>query len=118
MKLKPFFVSFVSADKMYTVFAPYNPAFDKMNSDDRTSLFKDKAKLAKFVHNHVLTQGYSIKDFTDGMTLTTMDKQDIKVSVVDNKITLTLPNGNKVELMSLEYRCKNGYVMMPKSVMW
>jgi hypothetical protein len=46
-----------------------------MNADDRKALFGDKAKLSKFVHNHVITKELAAKDMVDGMKLTTMDSQ-------------------------------------------
>jgi len=102
---------------MYTCFAPYDPAFEKMNDADREALFKDKSKLAKFVHNHVLTMGYALKDLTDGMKLKTMDNQEVTVSKSGDNISLHLPNGKVVMITKGDFKATNGYVHMIDNVM-
>jgi uncharacterized surface protein with fasciclin (FAS1) repeats len=77
----------------FTVFAPTNAAFDKLPAGTVETLLKpeNKDKLADILQYHVAIGGYPVEMLKDGQTLNMANSGNVKVTVVDGKITL---NGN------------------------
>src|SRR5215831_10110991 len=71
----------------FTVFAPTNEAFAKLPAGTVETLVKpeNKAKLTGILTYHVVSGAYKSSDLKDGMTLTTVQGQTLKVSEKDGK---------------------------------
>ncbi len=72
----------------FTVFAPTNAAFDALPAGTVDGLLKpeNKGKLAKILTYHVVSGSMKAADLTDGMELTTVEGQKLKVSVKDGTV--------------------------------
>ena len=72
----------------FTVFAPTNAAFDALPAGTVEGLVKpeNKSKLAKILTYHVVAGALKAADLTDGMELTTVEGQKLKVSVKDGVV--------------------------------
>ena len=66
----------------FTVFAPTNAAFDKLPKGTVDDLLKPENidKLKGILTYHVVAGKYTSKDLKDGMTLTTVNGQTIKIT--------------------------------------
>ncbi|WP_017258647.1 fasciclin domain-containing protein [Pedobacter arcticus] len=72
----------------FTVFAPTNAAFDALPAGTVEGLLKpeNKSKLAKILTYHVVTGALKAADLTDGMELTTVEGEKLKVSIKDGVV--------------------------------
>lgn len=74
----------------FTVFAPTNAAFDALPKGTVEGLLKpeNKSKLAKILTYHVVAGALKAADLKDGMELTTVEGEKLKVSVKDGVVTV------------------------------
>jgi uncharacterized surface protein with fasciclin (FAS1) repeats len=72
----------------FTVFAPTNAAFEKLPAGTVDTLLKpeNKAKLVSILTYHVVAGKFMASDLKDGMTLKTVNGQDLMISVKDGKV--------------------------------
>ncbi len=72
----------------FTVFAPTNDAFNKLPAGTVETLLKpeNKSKLTTILAYHVVAGRYLAKDLKDGMTLKTVEGENITFKVMDGKI--------------------------------
>ncbi|MGY3054047.1 putative surface protein with fasciclin (FAS1) repeats [Pedobacter sp. UYEF25] len=92
-------VETLSGTGPFTVFAPTNEAFDKIPKATLEGLMKPamKADLTKILTYHVVSGALKAADLKDGMELTTVQGEKLKVSVKDGKVmingaTVTIPD--------------------------
>ncbi|WP_354355518.1 fasciclin domain-containing protein [Pedobacter sp. UYP30] len=92
-------VETLSGKGPFTVFAPTNEAFDKVPKATLENLMKPamKADLTKILTYHVVSGALKAADLKDGMELTTVQGEKLKVSVKDGKVmingsTVTIPD--------------------------
>jgi uncharacterized surface protein with fasciclin (FAS1) repeats len=80
----------------FTVFAPTNLAFKKLDSDELIKLLKPESKteLTNILEYHVVQGKKRIKDLKDGQTLKTINGKELYVKVIDNIVTI---NGCQVQ---------------------
>jgi uncharacterized surface protein with fasciclin (FAS1) repeats len=64
-----------------TVFAPNDDAFGQLNQDDLTALLADPSQLSDILQYHVVEGSYPSSDLSDGQTLTTLQGEDLTISV-------------------------------------
>lgn len=71
----------------FTVFAPDNAAFDKLPAGTVDTLLKpeNKAMLTKILTYHVVAGRYTSADLKDGMTLKTVEGENLTVTMKDGK---------------------------------
>lgn len=71
----------------FTVFAPTNAAFEKLPAGTVETLVKpeNKEKLTGILTYHVVSGSYKAADLTDGMTLKTVQGEEITLSQKDGK---------------------------------
>lgn len=69
-----------AAPAPFTVFAPINPAFDKIPANTLNGLLADKAQLTKVLTYHVVPGRYAIADLKDGQKLKTVEGQEITIN--------------------------------------
>lgn len=81
-------VETLSGTGPFTVFAPTNAAFDALPAGAVEELLKpeNKAKLSKILTYHVVSGTYKATDLKDGMELTTVEGEKLKVSVKDGMV--------------------------------
>lgn len=90
-------VETLSGTGPFTVFAPTNDAFSALPDGTVDDLLKpeNKDKLTSVLTYHVVPGRYMAKDLKDGMTLTTVNGQTLKIT---RKGKMIMVNGAKVEV--------------------
>ncbi|RKT54611.1 fasciclin domain-containing protein [Saccharothrix australiensis] len=81
------------ADAGYTVFAPYDPAFEALGKEALDAVLADKPKLTGILTHHVVPQRMDRDGILSAATLTTVQGDALKVSGSGDDITV---NGAKV----------------------
>jgi len=83
------------SEKDITIFAPSDAAFAKLNPDILENILKpeNKEQLKRIMDSHVVVGDYTTKDLIDGMTLTSHEGKELKITVEDGKV---LVNGAEV----------------------
>ena len=76
-------VEVLSSDGPFTVFAPTNAAFDKIDSATLETLLmeENQAELADILTYHVVAGSYTSADLTDGLELTTVNGAELMFTV-------------------------------------
>ncbi|HYE54174.1 MAG TPA: fasciclin domain-containing protein [Chitinophagaceae bacterium] len=74
----------------FTLFAPSDFAFGKLETGILDTLLKpeNKLKLADLLTYHVVAGRLSFKDLKDGDKLKTLNGQELSVSIKDNKVSI------------------------------
>ena len=81
------------ADAKYTVFAPYDPAFEALGADTVNAVLADKAKLTSILTYHVVPQRMDKDGILSSATLPTVQGGTLKVEGSGDNVTV---NGAKV----------------------
>ncbi len=86
----------------FTVFAPTNAAFDALPAGTVDGLLKpeNKGDLTKILTYHVVAGSYKAADLTDGMELTTVEGEKLKVSVKDGMVMVGGANVTTADVLS------------------
>jgi uncharacterized surface protein with fasciclin (FAS1) repeats len=98
----------------YTVFAPTNLAFEKLESGVVDSLLKpeNKANLIEVLNSHVVSGKFNIKDLKDGEKLRTVNGRELLVQVTDGDVSI---QGAKIQNGDLQ--TSNGVIHSLDTVM-
>ena len=80
----------LSSTGPFTVFAPSDTAFRKLEAGTLEELLKpeNKVKLTALLQHHVVAGKISFKDLKDGDKLTSLDGKELHVSLKDGKATV------------------------------
>lgn len=93
----------------FTILAPVNLAFGKLNAPDTFENMVKKAgsdsKLSDILTYHVITGRKMVKDFRDGQKLPTVNGKELAVTVSDGEIRI---NGAKI--LAKDRQGSNGVV--------
>ncbi|MFD0204395.1 MULTISPECIES: fasciclin domain-containing protein [Saccharothrix] len=81
------------ADAKYTVFAPYDPAFEALGQDTVNAVLADKPKLTSILTYHVVPQRMDKDGILSSATLPTVQGGTLKVEGSGDNVTV---NGAKV----------------------
>ncbi|MFD1146019.1 fasciclin domain-containing protein [Saccharothrix hoggarensis] len=81
------------ADAKYTVFAPYDPAFEALGQETVNAVLADKAKLTSILTYHVVPQRMDKDGILSSATLPTVQGGTLKVEGSGDNVTV---NGAKV----------------------
>jgi uncharacterized surface protein with fasciclin (FAS1) repeats len=103
---------------VYTVFAPTNDAFDALG-DIVGCLLKPEnvASLAQVLTYHVVA-GYDLAaDITDGMEVTTLEKEALTFKVEDATVTIDTTSNNSATVTQADVFCTNGVVHVIDAVL-
>ena len=86
----------------FTVFAPTDIAFGKMEKTSLENLLKpeNKAKLAEILSHHVVEGKIVFKDLKDGQKLKDINGKELLVHVKEGKVTLNRSEEHTSELQS------------------
>ena len=74
----------------YTLFAPSDTAFRKLESDTLANLLKpeNKLQLTQLLQHHVVAGKVNFSDLKDGQKLTTLQGKQLSVKVQDGKVSI------------------------------
>ncbi len=80
----------LSGSGPYTLFAPTDLAFEKLDKGVLDNLLKEenKAKLTDVLNHHVVSGKINFKDLKDGEKLKTVNGKELKVQVKDSHVTI------------------------------
>ncbi|TPN85212.1 fasciclin domain-containing protein [Aquimarina algicola] len=122
-------VKALKGDGPFTVFAPTNDAFAKIDAKTLNSLLEpaNKEKLSRILTYHVISGKLSAKDVAGALKkgngkveLTTLNGSKVEALQKDGKIWLKDQNGNYSEIVKTDVMASNGVihvisdVVMPK----
>lgn len=101
----------------FTLFAPTNAAFAKLDQDTIDKFRDDRDLLEKVLKHHVVPDGRIFsKIIKDDLLAETLDEEStLRFNVVDDFVTV---NGAEVDLTRVDQRASNGVVHFIKDVMY
>ncbi|PKD18248.1 fasciclin [Salegentibacter salinarum] len=111
--------TFTEDEGPYTVFAPTNSAFEKVDQATMDELMKseNKDQLATVLKYHVVDDEITASDLSqmieDGegeASFSTMDGAELKVMMEGDNIVLQDENGNKATIIATDIEASNGMV--------
>jgi uncharacterized surface protein with fasciclin (FAS1) repeats len=91
----------------FTVFAPSDLAFGKLESSTFASLFKpeNKVMLSDLLHRHIVSGKYEFEDLKEGMKLNTLDNQELTVEIVGGFVKI-----NGATIQNRDVSSSNGVI--------
>ena len=91
----------------YTVFAPSDMAFSKLEPGAIEDLLRseNKVKLTDLLNLHVIEGKFNIKDLKDGQQLKTLNGKELLVKVTDDKVTV-----DGATIQSRDVKSSNGVI--------
>ncbi|MDR3716852.1 MAG: fasciclin domain-containing protein [Puia sp.] len=104
----------LSSTGPFTVFAPSDRAFGKLDKSILDNLLKpeNKTKLVELLNHHVVAGKVSFKDLKDGEKLKTVDGSELLVHIKDGSVNI---NGAKIEQHDVQ--TSNGVIHSLDTVM-
>jgi len=98
----------------FTVFAPTDIAFGKMDKEALENLLKpeNKTKLADFLGHHVVEGKIDFKDLKEGQKLKDLNGKELHVHVKEGKVTL-----NGAHIQGHDVQASNGVIHSLDTVM-
>ena len=111
--------TFTEDEGPYTVFAPTNSAFEKVDEATMDELMKseNQDQLATVLKYHVVDEEITASDLSqmieDGegeASISTMDGAELKVMMEGDNIVLQDENGNKATIIATDIEASNGMV--------
>jgi uncharacterized surface protein with fasciclin (FAS1) repeats len=112
-------VETLSSEGPFTVFAPTNDAFEKLPEGTVSTLLKpeNKGTLSSILTYHVVSGKYeaaavieAINGNDGSFTVTTVQGNDIVLSLVDGKVTLTDAKGGTSTVIMADVSASNGVI--------
>lgn len=101
---------------LFTVLAPNDEAFNKLEPDMLQALLADKSKLQAVLKHHVISGSSNSKKIVaaGGQTIDTLQgtKLEIKVAKGDNSVTI-----ENAKVISTDIKCSNGLIHVIDTVM-
>jgi uncharacterized surface protein with fasciclin (FAS1) repeats len=98
----------------YTIFAPLDQAFERLEVKDVNELLKseNKDKLRAWVAGHIVEGAYLVSELYDGQKLQTITSQVLTVKREADKITI-----DGIEILETDVKASNGVVHVINAVM-
>jgi len=92
---KPDIYDDIPEEKDITIFAPSDAAFAKLNPEVLDNLLKhgNEEQLKRVMDSHVVVGEYTTKELEDGMTLTSHEGNELKITKENGKVFV---NGSEV----------------------
>ncbi len=108
----------LATDGTFTIFAPVNAAFEKLDATQRDALMANKVELTKVLTYHaVATEVLKSADLTDGQEITTAEGSKLTIGVKDGKITVTTDAGVTANVVGEEIVGSNGVIHVIDTVL-
>lgn len=97
----------LSKNGAFTIFAPVNLAFNKLDPNPFEDLLKagNKVKLSAVLNYHLLSSKKLLKDFRNGQKLVTVNGQEVLVTIKDGEVHI---NGAKI--LARDKQASNGVI--------
>jgi uncharacterized surface protein with fasciclin (FAS1) repeats len=105
-------VETLSGPGPFTVFAPTDTAFEALPAGTLDELLADPESLANVLTYHVVEGAYMAADLSDGMTITTVQGQDLEVSIEGDVVMV-----GDAEVTVADVEASNGYVHVIDTVL-
>jgi uncharacterized surface protein with fasciclin (FAS1) repeats len=107
-------VETLSGTGPFTVFAPTNAAFEALPAGTVESLLKPESKdqLTGVLTYHVVSGNVMAADLSDGQVVTTLNGQELKVSINDGKVMI-----NGANVIAADLAGSNGVVHVLDAVL-
>jgi uncharacterized surface protein with fasciclin (FAS1) repeats len=104
----------LSSTGPFTLFAPTDAAFEKLESGMMENLLEPQSKvqLTDLINNHIIMGKVLFDDLTDGLTLTTANGKSLQVQVKDGAVSF----GN-ISILQRNGKISNGFVHVIDTVM-
>lgn len=96
----------------FTVFAPTNEAFAKIQPTALQALLQNKAMLDKVLEYHVIAADFRMKELMAVKVAKTLEGDTVKVDDPENKIVV-----NQAKVLTADVKAANGYVHIIDSVL-
>jgi len=98
----------------FTIFAPSDKAFEKIDAASLANLLKpeNKAELTELLEHHVVEGKIEMKDLKEGLKLKDINGKELHVHVKDGKVSL---NGSNIQGQDIQ--ASNGVVYSLDTVM-
>ena len=98
----------------FTIFAPSDKAFEKIDKESLENLLKpeNKAELTELLEHHVVEGKIQMKDFKEGQKLKDINGKELHVHVKEGKVSL---NGSNIQGQDIQ--ASNGVVYSLDTVM-
>ncbi|MDQ1088870.1 MULTISPECIES: fasciclin domain-containing protein [unclassified Siphonobacter] len=107
----------IKSNGPFTLFAPTDKAFEKMNSSEDLMKTENKEKLTKLLSNHILTGKYTSKSIKEAIEqgkgkaeFKTLSGGTVVASLSDNAILLTDEAGNTSRVTMPDQNSENGII--------
>ena len=112
-------VETLSGNGPFTVFAPTNDAFAKVDEATLDSLLQpeNKDQLASILTYHVVAGKVMAADLTDGQVVETVNGQELTVGIDGDTVTLTDANGGTATVTKADLDAGNGVIHVIDSVL-
>ena len=112
-------VETLSGEGPFTVFAPVNDAFDALPEGTVDSLLlpENQEQLTAVLTYHVVPTKALSGDLTDGMTVTTVQGEDLTINIDDDGVTLTDAAGGTAMVVQADLEAGNGVVHVIDAVL-
>jgi len=107
-------VETLSSPGNYTVFAPVNSAFEELleildiDMDDLQTLEEKNGFLSRILSYHVVEGSYEASDIIDGLQLTTLQGEDVTLTLTDESVTGVAVNG--ADVLVADVMATNGVI--------
>ncbi|MBL0134649.1 MAG: fasciclin domain-containing protein [Chitinophagaceae bacterium] len=103
----------LSSTGPYTIFAPTDIAFEKLDTGTMSNLLHpdNKAKLTDLMNNHIVKGRYKYHDFKDGDILTTLNGRTLEVEVKNGAVHI-----GKIQVLVREAKISNGVMHVTDTV--
>lgn len=103
----------------FTVFAPDDAAFEALPEGELERLLQpeNQAELQDILLYHVVANEAMSTDLFDGMTITTVQGQELTVSITDEGVFLIDASGNTAQVTLADVDASNGVVHVINSVL-
>lgn len=112
----------LSGDGPFTLFAPDNAAFAKIDKATLDTLLANKAELTKVLTYHAAAAKVLSGDLTDGMVVDTVEGSKLTINVKDGKVSVTTDAGVTANVTKADIQGSNGVihvidtVLLPKNL--
>jgi len=112
----------LSGEGPFTLFAPTNDAFAKIDKATLTALLANKVELTKVLTYHAAAAKVLSGDLTDGMVVDSVEGSKLTINVKDGKVTVTTDAGVVANVVTADIEGSNGVihaidtVLLPKNL--
>ncbi len=103
-------VETLSADGEFTVFAPTNDAFAKVDPATLEALGANTEALTQVLTYHAVAAIALSSDLTDGQVIETVEGSSITVNIDGDKVSLTTDAGQTVNVTAVDIEASNGVI--------